>query len=285
MAKRGHKRFWRFGCFTALLLGGAVFVWLFTSTRQIPTTGVITQRTILALHGPLDPNDEGVKAVWKALTDRWQGENALLGRVLGWLGIPRELTIVLYDTQPSPLGVVAINFRKGFRWLWLPLRIFGKHFKGAHYIVSHHFVAGMMGGTIIVAEDEVTLCYAIDNIMRAGESEKPNLRFTRKLRDRYDLVGFVSPQILSSNEHIQLPANLGEIGLDIVDTKELRGSVFWICQSEREAEAMTRALEQAEKEISADFSRKGVQCSFRKQREEMFVWWEFRLTNFTALFR
>lgn len=283
MAKRDRKRFRQFGCLVFLLLAGSVAVWLFASTNQIPTTSVVAQRTVCALHGPLHPNDNGVKAVWEALVEGWRSKGMPGWQFLKWLGTPKELTIALHNARPSLSGIAAINFRKGFRCLWLALRIFGKHYKGAHYIVSHRFVVGMLGGTVIAAEDEVTFCYAIDNIARAGKGEKPSLKIARKGRSQYDFIGFVNPQLFFSKEHPQLPTNLGEIGLDIVGANELQGSVFWICQSEREAEAMMRALEKVESKMAADYANKGVQCSFRKQREGMFIWWEFKLTNFTAL--
>ncbi len=283
MAKRIGNRFWQIGCLGTILVAMAIFIWVVGSTSQIPTTSIITQRAVLVLHGPLNPNDEGIKAAWDALIAKWRSENVPAWRVLVWLGIPRELTVVIYDAQPSPLSVVAVNFRKGFRWLWLPLRIFGKDYKGAYYLPSHHFVAGMIGGTVIFAEDEVTFCYAVDNLMSASKSEKLNLKLMHKFRNLCDFVGFVNPQLLSAKEHIQLPANLGEIGIDIVDASELVWSVFWICQSEREVKAMMYASEKFEKEEAETWTRKGAQVSFRKQSKGLFVWWEFRLKNFMAL--
>ncbi|MCS7263386.1 MAG: hypothetical protein NZ805_00980 [Armatimonadetes bacterium] len=46
---------------------------------------------------------------------------------------------------------------------------------------------------------------------------------------------------------------------------------------------MMKALKRSEKELEANCARKGVKCSFRKQQVGMFVWWEFRLTNFVNL--
>lgn len=250
----------------------------------MPTNNIVTQKTVMAIHGPLAPNDEGVKAFWEALIAKLQSEKASAWRVLKWLGFPRELTVAFYETKPSLSSVVAVNFQKGYRWLWLLLRIFGKHYKGAHYhAFSPELVAGLYGGTIIMTENEVSFCHAIDNLLLADKGKKQALKLTQKLHNQYDFVGFIKPQILPPSERLQLPVNLGEIRLDIVNAKELRGSVLWICQGEREAEAMMKALERVEGEISLDYSRKGVQCSFRKHREGMFVWWEFRLTNFVNL--
>lgn len=280
MSRSNRKRFWQIGCLSALFIVVGFMFGLFASTTQRPTTSIITQQTVLALHGPLRPDDEGVKAVWEELTEKWQREGKPAWWVLKWLGVPREVTLSFHSSQ-SPSGVFAVNFRKGYQWLWLLLRIFGKHYKGAHYVVQPQFVVGMHGGTVIVAEDEIVFCQAIGNFALAHKSEKAPLKLTRQFRDKYDFIGFINPQLLPSQE--RLPANLGEIGIDIVDANELRGSVFWVCQNEREAEEMMRALEQIEREMRADYSRLGVGCSFRKQKEGMFVWWEFRLTNFIAL--
>lgn len=284
MKNRASKRFWQIGCLAASLLAATIFIWVFISTNQIPTTSIATQRTVFVLHGPLRPNDEGVKDVWEALINKWQNEGVIGRRVLKWLGIPRELTVAFYDAQTSPLATVAINFRKGFRWLWLLLRILGKRYKGAHYLVlSHGLVVGMYGGTVIVAKDKVIFCHIVDNLVRGAKSEGQTLKLTRKLREQNDFFGFIRPQFIPASEHAQLPAGLGEIELDIVNTNELRGSVFWVCQDEREAKALVLALERIEKEMTQDCARKNVQCSFHKWREGMFVWWEFRLNNFMFL--
>ena len=283
MARHKHKRFWQIGCLGSLSLAAAVFLWLLASTSQKPTTGIITQRTVLALHGPLHSDDEGVKALWEALLSKWQSERTPAWQVLNWLGIPREVTISLYSSQPTPSSVFAVNFAKGYRVLWLILRIFGKHYRGAHYVTSHHLIIGMYGGTAIVAEDEATFRQAIDNFALARKSGGTPLKIASGLRNKYDFVGFINPQFLDPRERTQLPANLGEIGIDIIDANELIGSVFWVCQSEREAEGMMRALEKVEKEMATEYARLNVRFSFRKQRERMFVWWEFRLTNYTAL--
>lgn len=284
MKNQAFKRFWQIGCLSVSLLVTAIFVYVFASTSQIPTTSIITHRTVFALHGPLRPNDEGVKDVWEALVNEWQSKGVTGWQVLKWLGIPQELTIAFYDAQSSPLGVVVVNFYKGFRWLWLPLRILGKHYKGAHYhVLSPGLVVGMYGGTVIVAENEVTFCHAIDNLVRRDKSERQTLKLNRKLRDQHDFVGFIKTQFLPASERFQLPAGLGEIELDIVNTNELRGSVFWICQGEREAEAMMRAVERIASEMAAKYANEGVKCSLLKRREGIFVWCEFKLNNFTAL--
>lgn len=284
MVKRTRKRFWQIGCLTATLLTMGIFTWVVASTNQIPTKNIVTQQTVFAISGPLRPNDEGVKDAWEVFIAKSQSKGMLLGQVLRWLSVPSEMTVAFYEVQPSPVGAVAVNFRKGYRWLWLLLRIFGRHYKGAHYCVtSPELVVGMYGGTAIVARDELTFCYVIDNFVLAVSDEKQAVKLNRQLRNRYDFIGFINPQLLSLTDRLQLPASLGEIALDIVDANELRGSVFWVCQDEREAGAMVRALEKVESEISANCVRKEVQCSFHKQREGVFVWWEFRLTNFMAL--
>ncbi|MFN3421734.1 MAG: hypothetical protein ACK40X_08430, partial [Armatimonadota bacterium] len=145
MVRRGPKCFWQVGCLVLFLLVLSIFVWVLASTSQTPTTNIISQQTVFALHGPLHPDDEGVKAVWEALVNNLQRKEMLAGEVLRWCGVPKELTITLYGSQP--LSVVAVNFHRGFRLLWLLLRIFGKHYKGAHYITSHPFVFGVQGGT------------------------------------------------------------------------------------------------------------------------------------------
>ncbi len=279
MVKRSLKRFWQIGCLTSFLLVLSIFVCVFASTNQMPTTNIISQQTVFALHGPLHPYDEGVKSVWEALIDDLERKEMLAGKVLKWCGVPRELTLALYDSQP--LRVVAVNFRRGFRWLWLLMRILGKHYKGTHYISRHSFTFGMHSGTAIVVEDETAFHQVVENLALARGRTKQTPKLTRQLQNRHDFVGFIKPQIFRTSD--QFPANLGEIGIDIVDANELRGSVFWICQGEREAEAMMKVLERMESKMAAEYARKGVRCSFRKHREEMFVWWEFRLTNFMAL--
>ncbi|MFN3420683.1 MAG: hypothetical protein ACK40X_03025, partial [Armatimonadota bacterium] len=132
-------------------------------------------------------------------------------------------------------------------------------------------------------EDEMAFHQTAESLLLASERTKQTLKLTRYLRDRYDFVGFIKPQLLSTSNRFQLPADLGEIGIDIVDANELRGSVFWICQGEQEAEAMMKVLEKMESEMAAEYARKGVRCSFRKSREGIFLWWEFRLTNFLPL--
>lgn len=284
MVKRTRKRFWQIGCLIVTLLTLGIFAWVIASTNQIPTRKIVTQRAFFAISGPLRPNDEGVKDAWEVFIAERQSKGMLSGQILRWLSVPSEMTVAFYEFQPSPVGAVAINLRKGYRWLWLLARFSGKHYKGAHYhVASPDLVVGMYGGTLIATRDEVTFCHIVDKILSAGDGEKQEPKLARRLKDRYDFVGFINPQMLSPTERFQLPASLGEIGLDIVNAKELRGSVFWVCQGEREAEAMMRALGKIESEISADCLRKGVQCSFRKHREGVFVWWEFRLTNFMAL--
>ncbi|MFN4180904.1 MAG: hypothetical protein ACK4I8_11365, partial [Armatimonadota bacterium] len=135
--------------------------------------------------------------------------------------------------------------------------------------------------TVILSEDETSFHQAVENFALARGRAKQTLKLTRQLRNRYDFVGFVKPQLFHASDRV--PADLGEIGIDIVDANELRGSVFWICQGEREAEAMMKVLEKMESKMTTEYARRGVRCSFRKSREEMFVWWEFRLTNFMAL--
>lgn len=283
MAKRSRKRFGQIGCLAAILTGAGIFLWVLASTPQTPTAKIVTQRTVASLYGPLEPNDAGVVAFWDELVAKLRGNGVPLERAVQWLGVPRELTVAFYEAQPTPLVAVAINFGKGYRWLWMLLRVFGKHYKSAHYFSSHRFTVGMFGGTAILARDETTFCYAVENLALSGRGENPKLNLTQRLRNRYDFVGFIKPQLLPIEGRLRLPASLGEIGVDILDANELKGSVFWICQSEREAEAMVKALERIESELAADCESKGAKCSFRKQRESVFVWWEFRLTNFTAL--
>ncbi len=279
MVKRSLKRFWRIGCLISFSLVLSILVWVFASTNQMPTVNIISQQTVFALHGPLHPDDEGVKAVWETLINDLQRKEMLAGKLLSWCGVPRELTLVLYGSQP--LRVVAGNFNRGFRWLWLLTRILGKRYKGSHYISWHSFIFGMHGGTAIVAEDETAFHQAVENLALVKERVKQTLKLTRQLQNRYDFIGFIKPQPLRNS--YQFPADLGEIGIDIVDANELRGSVFWICQGEREAEAMMKVLEQMESKMAAEYAKKRVRCSFRKHREGMFLWWEFRLTNFLSL--
>jgi hypothetical protein len=284
MRKHPQKRYFRFGCAVTLLLAAAFTVWLFSNTNQVPTSSFASTNALLVLQGPLNPHDEGVKDLWEHTLSSLRREEEWLEKVLRWLGMPLEMTVAFYRSEPSLIGIAAVNFPKGYRLLWIPFRIFGKHYKGAHYFANTPGTAlGMYGGTLILADDEATFCLAIDNLLRAKGQKKFHLSPPRRLRDRYDFVGTMNPRFLLPQDYGQLPSDLAEVGIDIIGANELKGEVFWICQSEREAEAVMKALDRFEKEIAREVGSRGGRCSFRKWREGMFVWWEFRLTGFAFL--
>ena len=284
MRKHPQKRYFRFGCAVTLLLIVAFTVWLFSNTNQVPTSSFASTNAFLVLQGPLNPHDEGVKDLWEHTLSSLRREEEGLGKVLRWLGMPLEITMAFYRSEPSLIGIVAVNFPKGYRLLWIPFRIFGKHYKEAHYFASTPGSAlGMYRGTLILADDEATFCLAIDNLLRTKGQQKFHLSPPRRLRDRYDFVGVMNPRFFLPQEYGPLPSDLAEVGIDIISANELRGEVFWICKSEREAEAVMKALDRVEKELTREVSSEGDRCSFRKWREGMFVWWEFRLVGF-ALF-
>ena len=279
MRKHPQKRYFRFGCAITLLLIVAFTVWLFSNTNQVPTSSFASTNALLVLQGPLNPHDEGVKDLWEHTLSSLHREEGRLEKVLRWLGMPRELTVAFYQSEPSLIGITAVNFPRGYRLLWIPFRIFGKHYKGAHYFASISGSAlGMYGGTMILADDEATFCFAIDNLSRTKGQQRFRLSPPRRLRDRYDFFGVMNPGFLLSQEYGPLPSDLAELGIDIIGANELRGEVFWICKSEREAEAVMKALDRFERELAREVDSEGGRCSFRKWREGIFVWWEFRLT-------
>jgi len=286
MRKRPQKCYFRFGCAVTLLLIVAFIVWLFSNTNQVPTSSFTSTNALLVLQGPLNPRDEGVKDLWEHTLSSLRREDERLEKVLRWLGMPLELTVVLYPSETPPFYIFAINFPKGYRLFWIAFRLFGKHYKGAHYLDIDNPpspILGMYGGTMILADDEVTFCLAIDNLLRTREQQRFRLSPPRRLRDRYDFVGVMNPRFLLPQDYGQLPSDLAEVGIDIISANELRGEVFWICQSERETEAVMKALDRVERELVREVGSKGSRCSFRKWREGMFVWWEFRLVGFALL--
>ncbi len=110
-------------------------------------------------------------------------------KVLRWLGMPLEMTVAFYQWEPLPISIAAVNFPKGYGLLWIPFRVFGKHYKGAHYFASTPWTAlGMDGGTLILANDEATFCLAIDNLLSAKGQKKFHLLPPRHLRDRLALM-------------------------------------------------------------------------------------------------
>ena len=281
MRKHPQKRYFRFSCAVTLLLIIAFTVWLFLNTNQVPTSSFASTNALLVLQGPLNPHDEGVKDLWEHTLSSLRREEERLGKVLRWLGMPLEMTVAFYQSEPSLIGIAVVNFPRGYRLLWIPFRIFGKHYKGAHYFTSTPGSAlGMYGGTMILADDEATFCLAIDNLLRTKGKQKFHLSPPRRLRDRYDFVGLMNPRFFLPQEYEPLPSDLAEVGIDIISANELRGEVFWICKSEREAGAVMKALDQVERELAREVSSKGGRCSFRKWQESMFVWWEFRLIEF-----
>jgi len=281
MRKHPQKRYFRFSCAVTLLLIIAFTVWLFSNTNQVPTSSFASTNALLVLQGPLNPRDEGVKDLWEHTLSSLRREEERLGKVLRWLGMPLEMTVAFYQSEPSLIGIAVVNFPRGYRLLWIPFRIFGKHYKGAHYFTSTPGSAlGMYGGTMILADDEATFCLAIDNLLRTKGKQKFHLSPPRRLRDRYDFVGLMNPRFFLPQEYEPLPSDLAEVGIDIISANELRGEVFWICKSEREAGAVMKALDQVERELAREVSSKGGRCSFRKWQESMFVWWEFRLIEF-----
>jgi len=281
MRKHPQKRYFRFSCAVTLLLIIAFTVWLFLNTNQVPTSSFASTNALLVLQGPLNPHDGGVKDLWEHTLSSLRREEERLGKVLRWLGMPLEMTVAFYQSEPSLIGIAVVNFPRGYRLLWIPFRIFGKHYKGAHYFTSTPGSAlGMYGGTMILADDEATFCLAIDNLLRTKGKQKFHLSPPRRLRDRYDFVGLMNPRFFLPQEYEPLPSDLAEVGIDIISANELRGEVFWICKSEREAGAVMKALDQVERELAREVSSKGGRCSFRKWQESMFVWWEFRLIEF-----
>ena len=282
MRKHPQKRYFRFGCAVTLLLVVAFTVWLFLNTNQVPTSSFAPTNALLVLQGPLNPRDEGVKDLWEHTLTSLQQEEGKIAKVLRWLGMPLEMTVAFYQSEPSLIGIAAVNFPRGYRLLWIPFRIFGKHYKGAHYFASTPGSAlGMYGGTLILADDEATFCLAIDTLSRTKGQQRLHLSPPRRLRDRYDFVGVMNPRFLLPQDYGQLPSDLAEVGIDIISANELKGEVFWICQNEREAGEVMKALDHIEGKFVREGSGKGVRCSFRKWREGIFVWWEFRLAGFT----
>lgn len=284
MLKHLQRRYFCFGCTITLLFVAALMVGLFLNTNQIPTVSFVSINALLVLQGPLKPCDEGFRDLWEHMLLSLRREDEWLEKVLRWLGMPLEMTVAFYQSKPSPNGIVALNFPKGYRLLWIPFRVFGRHYKGAHYFASTpRTVLGMYGGTLILANDEATFCLAIDNLSRSRGQQKFHLSPPHCLRDRYDFVGVMNPRFLLPQDYGQLPSNMAEVGIDIIGANKLKGEVFWICQSEREAEAVMKALDRVEEEVAREAGSRGGRCSFRKWRESMFVWWEFRFTGFAFL--
>jgi len=286
MPKRLRKRYFWFSCAVLFLFAVTFTVWLLSNTNQIPTSSFASANALLVLQGPLNPYDEGVKDLWEHTLASLQQEEKMVARVLHWLGMPRELTMVLYQSETSPLGIVAVNFTNGYRLLWIPFRLFGKHYKGGHYLDFDNPprpILGMYGGTLILADDEATFCFAIDNLLRTKGQQRLHLSQPRRLRDRYDFIGVMNPRFLLPQDYGPFPSNLAEVGIDIISANELKGEIFWICKSEREAEAVMKALDRVERELTRNVGSEGGRYSFRKWREGIFVWWEFRLIEF-ALF-
>jgi len=284
MLKRSHKCCFWFSCAVLFLFAVTFTVWLLSNTNQIPTSSFASANALLVLQGPLNPYDEGVKGLWEHILTSLQRDRGTLAKILHWLGMPRELTMVLFRSKTSPFSIVAINFPRGYRLLWIPFRLFGKHYKGAHYLDIGNPstpVFGMYGGTMILADDEVTFCFAIDNLLRTKGQQKFRLSQPNRLRDRYDFVGVMNPRFLLPQDYGQFPSDLAEVGINIISANELKGEVFWICQNEREAGEVMKALDHIEGKFVREGSGKGVRCSFRKWREGIFVWWEFRLAGFT----
>jgi len=286
MTKCPRKRYFWFSCAVLFLFAVTFTAWLFSNTNQIPTSSFASTNALLVLQGPLNPRDEGVKDLWEHTLASLQQDEETIAKILRWLGMPRELTVVLYPSETSPFYIFAINFPKGYRLLWIPFRLFGKHCKGAHYLDIDNpprAILGVYGGTMILADDEATFCFAIDNLLRTKGQQRFRLSPPRRLRDRYDFVGVMNPRFFLPQEYGPLPSDLAELGIDIIGADELKGEVFWVCKSEREAEAVMKALDRVERELAREVGSEGGRYSFRKWRGGIFVWWEFWLAGF-ALF-
>ncbi len=270
--QRHRRRFRRFGGLVVLLLLTIVlFVfWLF-SARPVATLKIASPQTLLVLHGPLRPNAPGVVELWERLCQRTEQKSAIAARFLRWLGVPKEVTVIVEDLErPTRSFALAANFSRGSSVLRLLFLVGTVPYRGARYRALGDLTVGVYGGTVLIAATPSLFCLAVDNIHR---STPPALRFAPQLKERSDFAGVLHPRGIADNAE-PLPADLAEVRIEIVSADKVRGESFWVCQSEREARVLVHALQRASRNLMERLAAKRLQVVFRSAHKGVFVWWE-----------
>ncbi|MGQ9729359.1 MAG: hypothetical protein ACUVSC_12735, partial [Candidatus Fervidibacter sp.] len=234
---KAKKRKFLLGCLTIFpLMLLWLYLWGLFSARQVPTLSLTSSNAFIVIHGPTDPNDEGFKSAWESLVE---GSFPKLAFILKFLKPPKELTAVVLELDRR--ASIAINFSRGSPLLWLLFRFFGAPYRSVRYIGGSEFLLGMFGGTLLMSGSEIDLKSAVDTVAQNLSSHRPSPLKLSKLHNRYDFICIVNPKV-SHLSAVQIPANLMEIGVDIVSADEVRGDGLVIFQSEREAEIGVREM-------------------------------------------
>lgn len=277
---RTRKRRFLLGYLTIfLLMLGVLYLWVLLSARQVPTLSLAPSNAFIVVYGPTDPNDEGFKSAWRSLVE---GSPSKIAFVLKFLKPPKELTAVVLE--PGRRSAIAVNFSRGSPLLWLLFRFFGSPYRSVRYINSNEIFLGMLGGTLLMSGSEIDLKSAVDTVTQNLSSHRPSRLRLSKLHNRYDFLCIVNPKV-SHLSAVQIPANLMEIGVDIVSTDEVRGEGLVIFQSEREAEIGVREMAKELLNLKSKLAQKQIYFTFDLKSESMFVWSEFKVSGKNAVFK
>ncbi len=256
-----------------------LFAWLlFSPGRPVPTLGVASSQAVCVLHGPLRPKSLGFAQLWETSVKDLKREHPLLARLLGWLGRPQEMTFALMDAgNPDQSAVLAVRFPRCRGLLQLLFWLLGTPYRGARYLAEDHVTFGMYSSALIVATTPTMFCFAVDNLHQPN----PPIKIPRKDEERADFLMLLKPKLLKSNGGL-LPAEVAEGKLYLLGNGAAKMEWFLVCQDEREARLLLRALDQLEvKALSRRLPSERL--SFRRKHQGQFVWWEIHLSSLNSL--